>query len=150
MTSIDGTALDSLRSNVRGPVVTPGDADYDKSRTIYNAMIDRRPAAIAQCVDVADVRTTLAFAQDAGLDLAVRGGGHSGPGLCLVDDGLTLDLSPMRSVRVDPEARTAQVGGEASWATWTMRRTPSVSVYRPGSCRPPAWAASRSAAGTAT
>ncbi|MCX4771128.1 FAD-binding oxidoreductase [Streptomyces sp. NBC_01285] len=111
MTSVKGTALDSLRSNVRGPVIAPGDADYDTGRGIYNAMIDRRPAAIAQCVDVADVRATLAFAQDAGLDLAVRGGGHSGPGLCLVDDGLTLDLSPMRWVRVDPEARTAQVGG---------------------------------------
>ncbi|MEU9088999.1 FAD-binding oxidoreductase [Streptomyces sp. NPDC087901] len=111
MTSIKGTALDSLRSNVRGPVIAPGDADYDTGRSIYNAMIDRRPAAIAQCVDVADVRATLAFAQDAGVDLAVRGGGHSGPGLCMVDDGLTLDLSPMRWVRVDPEARTAQVGG---------------------------------------
>ncbi|WP_327709925.1 FAD-binding oxidoreductase [Streptomyces sp. NBC_00464] len=111
MTNIDGTALDSLRTALRGPVVAPGDADYDESRSIYNAMIDRRPAAIARCTDVADVRTTLAFAQDTGLDLAVRGGGHSGPGLCLADGGLTLDLSPMRWARVDPEARTAQVGG---------------------------------------
>ncbi|MGW0939885.1 FAD-binding oxidoreductase [Streptomyces sp. NPDC002666] len=111
MTSIDGTALDSLRATLRGSVVSPGDEDYDESRSLYNAMIDRRPAAIARCTDVADVRTTLAFAQDAGLELAVRGGGHSGPGLCLVEDGLTLDLSPMRGVRVDPEARTAQVGG---------------------------------------
>ncbi|MBW5251963.1 FAD-binding oxidoreductase [Streptomyces poriferorum] len=113
MGHIDGTALDSLRTALRGPVIAPGDAEYDESRTLYNAMIDRRPAALAQCVDVADVRTTLAFAQDEGLDLAVRGGGHSGPGLCLIEDGLTLDLSPMRWVRVDPEARTAQVGGGA-------------------------------------
>ncbi|TXS39401.1 FAD-binding oxidoreductase [Streptomyces sp. or43] len=108
---MDGTALDSLRTALRGPVIAPGDADYDETRALYNAMIDRRPAALAQCVDVADVRTTLAFAQDKGLDLAVRGGGHSGPGLCLVEDGLTLDLSPMRWVRVDPGAGTAQVGG---------------------------------------
>ncbi|MGW6207523.1 FAD-binding oxidoreductase [Streptomyces sp. NPDC055089] len=113
MGHIDGTALDSLRTALRGPVIAPGDAEYDETRTLYNAMIDRRPAALAQCVDVADVRTTLAFAQDEGLDLAVRGGGHSGPGLCLIEDGLTLDLSLMRGVRVDPEARTAQVGGGA-------------------------------------
>ncbi|WP_405760198.1 FAD-binding oxidoreductase [Streptomyces sp. NBC_01420] len=113
MTTIDTTALDGLRTALRGTVTTAADADYDESRSLYNAMIDRRPAAVARCADVADVRTTLAFAQDAGLELAVRGGGHSGPGLCLVEGGLTLDLSPMRSVRVDPEARTAQVGGGA-------------------------------------
>ncbi|HEY9327756.1 MAG TPA: FAD-binding oxidoreductase [Streptomyces sp.] len=113
MGHIDSTALDSLRTTLRGPVIAPGDAEYDESRALYNAMIDRRPAALARCVDVADVRTTLAFAQDEGLDLAVRGGGHSGPGLCLVEDGLTLDLSPMRWVRVDPGAGTAQVGGGA-------------------------------------
>ncbi|WP_405404355.1 FAD-binding oxidoreductase [Streptomyces sp. NBC_01104] len=110
-TTIDGTALDTLRTALRGPVVAPGDPDYDPSRSLYNAMIDRRPAAIASCVDVADVRATLGFAQETGLGLAVRGGGHSGPGLCLTDGGLTLDLSPMRWVRVDPEAGTAQVGG---------------------------------------
>lgn len=150
MGHIDGTALDSLRTALRGPVIAPGDAEYDESRTLYNAMIDRRPAALAQCVDVADVRTTLAFAQDEGLDLAVRGGGHSGPGLCLIEDGLTLDLSPMRWVRVDPEARTAQVGGEPNWAIWTTPPTPSASAYRPESCRRRAWAASRWAAATAT
>ncbi|WP_447038634.1 FAD-binding oxidoreductase [Streptomyces sp. DSM 118878] len=111
MSGIDATALDSLRATLRGRVVSPRDADYDQTRSIYNAMIDRRPAAVAQCMGAADVRTTIAFAQEAGVPLAVRGGGHSGPGLCLIDDGLTLDLSPMRWVRVDPEARTVQVGG---------------------------------------
>ncbi|MFI2431783.1 FAD-binding oxidoreductase [Streptomyces sp. NPDC018693] len=111
MTGIDATAVETLRTGLRGRVVTPQDADYDDTRSIYNAMIDRRPAAIAQCVDATDVRNTLAFAQETGVDLAVRGGGHSGPGLCLIDDGLTLDLSPMRWTRVDPEARTVQVGG---------------------------------------
>ncbi|MEU5156889.1 FAD-binding oxidoreductase [Glycomyces sp. NPDC021274] len=113
MGSISGTNLDRLRGDLRGPVVAPGDPGYDEARSIYNAMIDRRPAALAQCADVADVRATIAFAQDVGVELAVRGGGHSGPGLCLVDDGLTLDLSPMNWVRVDPTAGIAQVGGGA-------------------------------------
>ncbi|WP_205326745.1 FAD-binding oxidoreductase [Glycomyces sp. YM15] len=113
MGSINGTKLDRLREALRGPVVASGDPGYDDARSIYNAMIDRRPAAFAKCVDVADVRATIAFAQDVGVELAVRGGGHSGPGLCLVDDGLTLDLSPMNWVRVDPGAGIAQVGGGA-------------------------------------
>ncbi|MGW4562681.1 FAD-binding oxidoreductase [Streptomyces sp. NPDC004561] len=108
---IDAAALDSLRESLRGPVLAPEDPGYDEARSIYNAMIDRRPAALAGCVDVADVRTVLSFAQDVGVAVAVRGGGHSGPGLCVVDGALTLDLSPMRWVHVDPEARTARVGG---------------------------------------
>ncbi|KUN81159.1 oxidoreductase [Streptomyces bungoensis] len=112
---MNGPALESLRGALRGPVITPGDPGYDEARGVYNAMIDRRPAAIAGCVDVADVRTVLSFSQGAGLELAVRGGGHSGPGLCLVDDALTLDLTPMRWVDVDPETRTAKVGGGSLW-----------------------------------
>ncbi|MEU7057287.1 FAD-binding oxidoreductase [Streptomyces sp. NPDC046197] len=111
MGDIKATALESLREALRGAVVTPQDPGYDEARGIYNAMIDRRPAAVAGCADVADVVTVVSFAHDTGLDLAVRGGGHSGPGLCLVDDGLVLDLSPMRWVRVDPATNTAQVGG---------------------------------------
>ncbi|MEU5521059.1 FAD-binding oxidoreductase [Streptomyces sp. NPDC047860] len=111
MSGLDTTALDNLRTALRGRVVAPQDPDYDEARSIYNAMIDRRPAAIAQCRGVADVRTTIAFAQETGVNLAVRGGGHSGPGLCLIDDGLTLDLAPMRWVRVDPLTETVQVGG---------------------------------------
>ncbi|WP_329055674.1 FAD-binding oxidoreductase [Streptomyces violaceus] len=111
MGGIDDTAVGSLREALRGPVITPRDPGYYEARSIYNAMIDRRPAAIAQCVDVADVRATISFAKDTGAELAVRGGGHSGPGLCLVDDGLVLDLSPMRWVRVDPESGIVQVGG---------------------------------------
>ncbi|BFO22864.1 hypothetical protein SHKM778_92520 [Streptomyces sp. KM77-8] len=116
MSATAATTFDSLREALRGRVVTPQDTDYDEVRSIYNAMIDRRPAAIARCAGAADVRTTLAFARETGIDLAVRGGGHSGPGLCLVDGGLTLDLSPMRWVRVDPETETAQVGGGAELA----------------------------------
>ncbi|MFI2200508.1 FAD-binding oxidoreductase [Streptomyces sp. NPDC020192] len=111
MGDIDDTALLSLRDALRGRVLAPRDPGYDEARSIYNAMIDRRPAAMAQCVDVADVRNVITFARETGTDLAVRGGGHSGPGLCLLDDGLMLDLSPMRWVHVDPEARIARVGG---------------------------------------
>jgi FAD/FMN-containing dehydrogenase len=107
------TPLDTMRSALHGPVTGPLDPDYDDVRTIYNAMIDRRPAAIVQCRDTAEVSAAVTFAREHSLELAVRGGGHSGPGLCLVDDGVTLDLSPMRAVHVDPQARTARVGGGA-------------------------------------
>ncbi|MEU4131406.1 FAD-binding oxidoreductase [Streptomyces wuyuanensis] len=108
---MDSATLDALREALRGPVVGPRDPGYDETRAIYNAMIDRRPAAFARCVDAADVMRTVTFAREKDLELAVRGGGHSGPGLCLVDGALTLDLSLMRWVRVDPVTRTAQVGG---------------------------------------
>ncbi|RZB18338.1 FAD-binding oxidoreductase [Streptomyces sp. F001] len=105
------STLETLRTALRGPVTGPQDPDYDQDRKVYNAMIDKRPAAIAHCVDAGDVMAAIKVIRDQGLELAVRGGGHSGPGLCLVDDGVTVDLSPMRWVRVDPAARTAQVGG---------------------------------------
>lgn len=108
---MEGTTLEGMRTALRGPVIGPQDSEYHEARTIYNAMIDRSPAAMVRCTDAADVMNAVDFIRDHGLELAVRGGGHSGPGLCLVDDGVTIDLSPMRSVRVDPVARTAQVGG---------------------------------------
>ncbi|AWW41281.1 oxidoreductase [Streptomyces sp. AS58] len=108
---MDTSTLEAMRAVLRGPVTGPQDSDYDESRTVYNAMIDRRPAAIARCADAADVMAAIPFVRDQGLELAVRGQGHSGPGLCLVDGGVTIDLSLMRWVRVDPVARTAQVGG---------------------------------------
>ncbi|HET6633787.1 MAG TPA: FAD-binding oxidoreductase [Streptomyces sp.] len=105
------STLDEMRAALHGPVTGPQDADYEASRTIYNAMIDRHPAAIVRCGDAVEVAAAVAFARDHGLELAVRGGGHSGPGLCVVDDGVTLDLSPLRAVYVDPDTRTAEVGG---------------------------------------
>jgi FAD/FMN-containing dehydrogenase len=101
----------AMRSALRGPVIGPQDRDYPAARKIYNAMIDRHPAAIVRCADAADVMAAVDFVRDHGLELAVRGGGHSGPGLCLVDDGVTIDLSPMRSIRVDPATKTAEAGG---------------------------------------
>lgn len=108
---MDGTTLDDMRAALRGPVIGPADPEYDRARAIYNAMIDRRPAALVRCADAADVMAAVDFARERGLELAVRGGGHSGAGLCEVDDAVTIDLSPMRWARVDPVARTARVGG---------------------------------------
>ncbi|WP_327245220.1 FAD-binding oxidoreductase [Streptomyces sp. NBC_01320] len=108
---MDSTTLEAMRAALRGPVIGPQDPEYREARTIYNAMIDRRPAAVVRCADAGDVMAAVDFVRDEGLELAVRGGGHSGAGLCLVDDGVTLDLSPMRWAHVDPAARTARVGG---------------------------------------
>ncbi|MFD4690312.1 FAD-binding oxidoreductase [Streptomyces sp. NPDC058463] len=110
---MDGTTLETMRTELRGPVIGPDDPEYTQSRTIYNAMIDRRPAAVVRCHDTADVMAAVDFVRTHGLDVAVMGGGHSGPGLCLVDDAVTIDLSPMRGVRVDPATQTAQVDGGA-------------------------------------
>src|SRR6478735_198785 len=110
-TTMDGTTLEAMRTALRGPVIGPQDPGYREARTVYNAMIDRRPAAVVRCADAADVMAAVGFIRDEGLELAVRGGGHSGGGLCLVDDGVTLDLSPMRWAHIDPSTRTARVGG---------------------------------------
>ncbi|WP_406421115.1 FAD-binding oxidoreductase [Streptomyces sp. NBC_00873] len=108
---MDSATLEAMRAALRGPVIGPQDSEYREARTIYNAMIDRRPAAVVRCADAGDVMAAVDFVRGKGLELAVRGGGHSGAGLCLVDDGITLDLSPMRWAHIDPAARTARVGG---------------------------------------
>ncbi len=102
---------EALTDRLRGRVLDASDPDYDRVRALYNGMIDKRPRLIAQCVDAADVAETIRFATESGIDLAVRGGGHNGPGLGSIDDGLMLDLSAMRGVIVDPDARTARVLG---------------------------------------
>jgi FAD/FMN-containing dehydrogenase len=104
-------AVEALRSTFRGPIVQPEDPEYDLARKLYNAMIDKRPRVIAQCVDVADVIAAVRTGRETGLDVAVRCGGHSGPGLGSVDDGLVIDLSLLRGVIVDPKTSTAQVLG---------------------------------------
>jgi FAD/FMN-containing dehydrogenase len=105
-----------LTAAVRGRVITPSDSDYDDARVVYNAMHDRRPAAVVQCVDAADVMAVVAAARDGGYDLAVRGGGHSVPGFGTVDGGLVADLSKMNHVRVDPEQKVGRVEGGATLA----------------------------------
>ena len=99
----------------RGQLLGPSDDGYEEARKVYNGMIDKRPRLIAKCTDVADVVTAVNFARDNGIVVAVRGGGHNGGGLGLVDDGLVIDLSRLNDVQVDAQARTVRVGGGATW-----------------------------------
>jgi FAD/FMN-containing dehydrogenase len=104
-------ALASFSEAFEGEIVLPGSAGYDAARTVWNGMIDRRPAVVARCAGVDDVRRTVRFAREQELPLAVRCGGHSLAGFSTCDDGIVLDLSLMREVHVDPERRTARVAG---------------------------------------
>jgi hypothetical protein len=99
-----------LSSRLRGPVIDRDSVDYDEARKLYNGMIDKKPLLIARCSDVADVIEAVKFGREHKLLIAIRGGGHNGPGLASVDDGLVIDLSPMKGVRVDPANRTVRVG----------------------------------------
>ena len=107
-------SVEGLASAVKGRVVEPSTPDYDDSRALYNAMIDKRPAAIAYCLDEADVAAAVRYATEHGLPIAVRCGGHNGGGLGSIDDGLVIDLSELNEVTVDPGARMAHVGGGAT------------------------------------
>lgn len=109
------TDFNALKPNLRGELIQPGDPNYNDARSLFNAMIDKKPGAIARCVDVADVMTCVNYARSNGILLAVRCGGHNGPGLGSCDSGLVIDLAAMRGVRVDPAARTAQVAGGCVW-----------------------------------
>ncbi|MEU1181967.1 FAD-binding oxidoreductase [Streptomyces sp. NPDC005820] len=109
-----GAALAALREELSGDVFAPDDPGYDEARTVFNAMVDRRPAVIAQCVDEADVVRTVRFARDLDLRVAVRGGGHSVAGSALGDGAVVADLRHMRTVAVDPEARTVRIAGGAT------------------------------------
>jgi FAD/FMN-containing dehydrogenase len=108
-TQISAEALEGFRGGLRGHLCLPGDAGYDEARTIWNAMIDRHPAAIVRAASAADVMRTVRLASEHALLLAVRGGGHNIAGNAACEGGLMLDLSLMRSIRVDPAARTARV-----------------------------------------
>jgi FAD/FMN-containing dehydrogenase len=109
MVNLSSNAIEELKAATRGQVLLPGDSGFDEARRIWNAMIDRRPAMIMRCAGVADVRRAVAFARDNDLLLAVRGGGHNIAGSAVCDDGLVIDLSPMKSVRVDAATRRAYV-----------------------------------------
>ena len=103
-------AVAKFGQSLRGPLIGRSHPEYEEARKLYNAMIDKRPLLIARCADAADVIAAVNFGRDKKLPIAIRGGGHNGPGLGSVDDGLVIDLSTMKGVRVDPKNRTARVG----------------------------------------
>jgi FAD/FMN-containing dehydrogenase len=102
-------------SGFSGLLTGPQDADYDERRKVYNAMIDKRPALIARGADADDVANVVTFAREHDLPIAIRGGGHNGAGLGTVDDGVVIDLSLLKSIDVDPQARIVRVGGGCTW-----------------------------------
>ena len=112
---IDQATIEEFKASLRGQLIQPSDEDYKEACKIYNAMIDRRPGMIARCADVADVMAAVNFARENNTLVAIRGGGHNGPGLGTCDEGLVIDLSPIKYTRVDPQARTVQVGGGCTW-----------------------------------
>lgn len=111
---LEQTAVEQLTSSLRGRLVLPCDEDYDEARAIWNGMVDKKPAMIAQCTGVADVITAVNFARDNSLMVSVRGGGHNAAGSAICDDGLVIDLSKLNAVRVDQDAKLAYVGPGAT------------------------------------
>src|SRR6202789_3236251 len=116
-TSADITtgALEQLAAGLRGELIVPGDPGYDAARAVYNGMIDKHPAAIARCRDVADVIGCVRFGRDHGIELAVRGGGHNAAGLGVADDALVIDLSLLRSTTLNPVNRTVRADAGCTW-----------------------------------
>ena len=130
--------IEQLRARVRGDIILPDDSRYESARKVYNAMIDKRPALIVRCVDTADVIECVNYARANEMLTAIRGGGHNGGGLGTCDNGLVIDLSRMKGIRVDPAARTVRVeggctGGEVDHATHAFgMATPSGTVSTTG------------------
>src|SRR3990170_1159921 len=108
-------AVVERKGQVRGEVILPGEERYEEARKVYNAMIDKRPAAIVRCTGVADVIAAVKAARADGLSIAVRGGGHSVPGFGTADDALVVDLGRMKGIRVDPAAKTVRAEGGCTW-----------------------------------
>src|SRR5215813_2347172 len=106
---LSDATIGEFKKNLRGELILRNDPRYEEARKLYNGMIDKRPRLIARCADVADVITAVNFGREKNMRIAIRGGGHNGPGLGSVDDGLVIDMSAMTGVRVDPVARTARV-----------------------------------------
>ena len=109
-------AVEQLKSHFRGQILMPSDAGYGEARKVHNGMIDKRPGAIARCVNIADVIAAVRAAREHDVLTAVRGGGHNAGGLGICDDGLVIDLSRLKGIRVDPAARTVRVEGGCVWA----------------------------------
>ena len=112
---VDEARIEELKASLRGQLIRPGDDGYDDARKIWNGMFDKRPGVIARCTGAADVISAVNFARTNNLPVAVRGGGHSFAGHSTCDGGILVDLSPMKSVRVDPVQRTARAEGGVRW-----------------------------------
>jgi FAD/FMN-containing dehydrogenase len=112
---LNENSITDFKANLRGGVIELGDKNYDEVRKVYNGMIHKKPRLIVRCADVADVIRSVNFARDNHLLLAIRGGGHNAGGLGICDDGLVIDLAPIKYTRVDPAARTVTVGGGCTW-----------------------------------
>jgi FAD/FMN-containing dehydrogenase len=110
-------SLEKLSAGLRGKVLRAGDPGYEDARKVYNGMIDRRPRVIAQCADVADVVASVRFARETGMITAVRGGGHNAGGLGVCDDGIVIDLSSLKGIRVDPRGQTVRAEGGCTWGS---------------------------------
>ena len=112
---MDQQQIEDLKQVVRGSVVLPGDPDYDETRKIYNGNIDRKPALFVMCSDVSDVIEAVTFGRENDIEIAVRGGGHSGPGFGICDDGLVIDLSNINYTRIDLKNKSVRVGAGCTW-----------------------------------
>src|SRR5207249_11189964 len=108
---LNENSIADFKRNLRGRLIEPGDKDYDEARKVYNGMIHKKPRLIARCADVADVIRSINFGRDNDLLVAIRGGGHNAGGLGICDDGLVIDLAPIKYTRIDPAARTITLGG---------------------------------------
>jgi FAD/FMN-containing dehydrogenase len=129
--AVASEAIQGFEAGLRGPVLRPGDIGYDEARSIWNGLIDRRPALIVQCTGAADVVDAVNFARDHDLVLSVKGGGHNVAGNAVNDGGLVIDLSGMRGVHVDPASRTVRAQGGATWGD-TDRETQLFGLAVPG------------------
>lgn len=124
-------ALRAMRSGFQGAVHEPGDEGYDEARTLFNAMVDKRPAVIAQCETVDDVIAAVRFGRETELPTAVRSGGHSVAGMSTVDGGLVIDVRNMKGIEIDPDARTARCGAGLTWGEYD-RATQEHGLATPG------------------
>lgn len=113
--NLDTAAVDGFQATLRGPLIRPGEDGYDTARSVWNAMIDRRPALIVRCAGAADVIAAVNFARESGLPISIKGGGHNVGGKAVCDDGLMIDLSLMKGIRVDPARRTVRADGGVTW-----------------------------------
>src|SRR3982751_794447 len=115
MQVLDSTALQQLAGSVKGEVVTPGSDGYDEARIVFNAMVDKKPAAVVKCLDPHDVIAAVDLARARAAEVSVRGGGHGVTGAQMTDGGIAIDLTPMKRITVDPEARVARAQAGVTW-----------------------------------